>query len=131
MTSLKKITVSQEALEWNAILAIANTIVQSTSELEKVFSSEDQIVFGAAIATMEQQLPKVMIHGFTYSVTFGSRHVDVLTMLVDWFDEFYLLMGKWTEARNPEAYAIKYQQIGLVKRNLKLYAKESHAAEET
>lgn len=124
MNKHTQIEVTQRCCEWMALVNMANALVSSMNEQDKIYDAMDIIAFGGALIRIEEQVPaEGVLCGTSATVVFGENHIVVLVMLVDWFDDFMLGMAPRLEAYNAEAFAHKYAQVGLVKRNLKQYAK--------
>lgn len=122
----KKIAVTQRNCEWMGLVGMCNMLVSSPADMVEVLTSEDAIVFGASLVRIEREIPMYgMICNSTARVLFEEAHIDVLAKVVDWFDGYLLSMSERLMKHNEQAFAAKFQQTGLIKRNLKLYAKST------
>jgi hypothetical protein len=121
--------VKQQGCEWMALVAMSNILVSSAHDLARVYSQEDLIVLGMAMLQIKKQMPDGPICGTSAEIVFEEEQITVLVMLVDWFDDYLLQRAKWLEKHDADAFAQKYVQVGLIKRNLKLYAKDLENSE--
>jgi hypothetical protein len=115
--------VKQQCCDWMALVAMCNILVSSAHDLRQVYDEQDYTTLCMAMLQIEKQMPDGPISGTSAEIVFEEEQITVLVMLVDWFDDYLLQRAKWLERLDADAFARKYVQVGLVKRNLKLYAK--------
>lgn len=121
---MTKIAVTQRCCEWMALIGMCNMLVSSPADMIEVLSKDDAIVFGASLVQIERGMPaEGLICNSTACVLFEEGQVSVLAKVVDWYDGYLLSMSERLMKYNEQAFAAKFQQTGLIKRNLKLYAK--------
>ena len=120
--------VKQQCCDWMALVAMSNILVSSAHDLRQVYDEQDYTTLGMAMLQIEKQMPDA-ISGTSAEIVFEEEQITVLVMLVDWFDDYLLHRAKWLEKLDADAFARKYVQVGIVKRNLKLYAKSLENSE--
>ncbi|MCP1384478.1 hypothetical protein [Runella salmonicolor] len=121
------INVTQRGTEWLALVNMAKVLVLSPQDRVIVLSKEDEIILSDTLTKVVDALPDGLIKHTTVSVLLLPHEVVVLVQVVDWFDDYMLSMSKWyCHLKN---YKLMYEQVGLVKRNLKLYATPYTTAE--
>lgn len=122
-TLMSKIAVTQRGSEWMALVTMAKRLVDSPYEMIEVLNNEEAYTLGSAMNCIELQLPLEGDMSDTACVLFSEKQLAVLVQLVNWFDNELILIAPKLLKYIPEAFGEKFRQTGLIKRNLKLYAK--------
>lgn len=121
---MTEIAVTQRCCEWMALINIVRSFamlpIAAMMEIVTLGELED---LDNATTKMRNSWPNGPACNTSYCVLLSENEVAVLAKLVSGFDDVLMAQSEELLRRAPEAFASKYEQIGLIKRNLKLYAK--------
>jgi hypothetical protein len=115
--------VNQRCCEWMALANMAEILADKNGFLT-VFEVEDLDGYSSALGKIRDGMPDGPVCGQSAMVVLSEEEIKPLVKLVDWYDDLLLSKSKMLTNLYPEAFTAKYEQMGLIKRNLKLYAKD-------
>lgn len=119
-----KIAVTQRCCEWMALINIVRSFcVLPVAAMSEIVTRDELEDLDSATTKMRNSWPNGPACNTSYCVLLSEKEVAVLAKLVNGFDDVLMAQSEELLAKAPEAFAAKFEQIGLIKRNLKLYAK--------
>lgn len=117
------IEVTQRGCEWMALVEMAKVLSLSPRHTYHVLNKNEKKTARNALDKVACGMPDAMRCTDSASVLFEAHEVSVLVRIVEWFDALLLANADELESYGSYLFAKKYQQVGLVNRNLKMYAK--------
>lgn len=123
-TPMTKLAVTQRCCEWMALMNIVGSFVMlPTAAMMEIVTRGELDDLDTATTKMAESWTNGPACNTSYCVLLSENEVAVLAKLVSGFDDVLMAHSEELLRKAPEAFAWKYEQMGLLKRNLKLYAK--------
>ena len=118
-----EIAVTQRCCEWMALVKMTEMLVACPFEMTKLLDAVEAGSLEGALTNIYNEMPEGLICNTSACVLFSMRQVEVLAKVVGWFDDQLMHYSEKLMKQDLTTFGTKWEQTGLIKRNLTLYAK--------